>query len=150
MIQIKIDERYADLARSDLLRRAVEATLTHEQAPPGARLTVVVTDDEELRRLNEEYLGHNAATDVLSFPDGDPDPETGAAYLGDILIAFPIAASQAEAAGHPVIEELQLLVVHGVLHLLEHDHYEPGEKARMWAAQDAILTELGVRARPAG
>jgi probable rRNA maturation factor len=150
MIQIKIDERYASLTRPDPLRRAAEAALAHQQAPDGARLSVVVTDDDELRRLNEEYLGHNAVTDVLAFPDGDTDPETGAPYLGDVIIAFPQAASQAEAAGHPVIEELQLLVVHGVLHLLEHDHYEPGEKARMWAAQDEILTGLGVRARPAG
>lgn len=148
MIQIKIDERYAGTAKAATLKAAVEATLKHENAPADASLTVVVTDDDELRRMNEEYLGHNDVTDVLAFPDGDADPESGVTYLGDVLIAFPRAAAQAEAAGHAVIEELQLLTVHGTLHLLEHDHYQPGEKARMWAAQEAILSGLGVTARP--
>ncbi len=150
MIAIKIDERYAAALKADLLRRAVEATLAHESAPADSSLTVVITDDDELRRMNEEFLGHNAVTDVLAFPNGDPDPESGQVYLGDVLVAYPQAALQAENAGHSTVEELQLLVVHGVLHLLEHDHYQEGEKARMWAAQDAILTGLGVKARPAG
>lgn len=148
MITIKIDERYAPAIKAEILRKAVETALVHENAPATASLTVVITDDDELRRMNEEYLGHNDTTDVLAFPDGEPDPESGQVYLGDVLIAYPRAAAQAENAHHPVVEELQLLVVHGVLHLLEHDHYEAGEKTRMWAAQDAILKQLGIRARP--
>jgi probable rRNA maturation factor len=65
-------------------------------------------------------------------------------YLGDIAISLPRATAQAEAAGHPVAAELQLLTVHGVLHLLGHDHAEPEEKAAMWAAQAAVLATLGV------
>jgi len=81
---------------------------------------------------------------VLSFPASETDPETGARYIGDIIISVPYAARSAEKAGHPVESELQLLVVHGVLHLLGHDHAEPKEKARMWKAQAEILELLGL------
>ncbi|MGH2523455.1 MAG: rRNA maturation RNase YbeY, partial [Anaerolineales bacterium] len=87
-------------------------------------------------------LGHDYPTDVLSFPSEETDPETGMRYFGDIAISFPHAHAQAAAGGHPVAAELQLLVVHGVLHLLGHDHAKRAEKARMWAAQAEILKKL--------
>src|ERR687892_74662 len=67
-----------------------------------------------------------------------------ARYIGDILISIPRAQAQANAAGHPLESEVQLLVVHGVLHLLGHDHAEAEEKARMWKAQAEILERLGL------
>jgi len=94
--------------------------------------------------LNREYLGIDAPTDVLSFPASETDPETGARYIGDILISIPRARGQATAAGHPLESEVQLLVVHGVLHLLGHDHAQAEEKARMWKAQAEILESLGL------
>lgn len=97
-----------------------------------------------LHELNRDYLGVDAPTDVLSFPASESDPETGATYLGDILISIPRAAQQAQAAGHPLEAEVQLLVVHGVLHLLGHDHAEAEEKARMWAGQEKVLERLGL------
>jgi probable rRNA maturation factor len=81
---------------------------------------------------------------VLSFPASETDPETGARYLGDILISLPRAQTQADAAGHSLEAEVQLLVVHGVLHLIGHDHAETEEKARMWKAQAEILENLGL------
>jgi probable rRNA maturation factor len=72
------------------------------------------------------------------------DPETGARYIGDILISIPRAQAQADAAGHPLEAEVQLLVVHGVLHLIGHDHAEAEDKARMWKAQTEILKQLGL------
>jgi probable rRNA maturation factor len=80
----------------------------------------------------------------LSFPASESDPETGARYLGDILISVSRAAEQAKTAGYDVRDELQLLVVHGVLHLLGHDHAEAEGKARMWAAQSEVLERLGL------
>jgi probable rRNA maturation factor len=81
---------------------------------------------------------------VLSFPASETDPESGTRYIGDILISIPRAQSQADAAGHPLESEVQLLVVHGVLHLLGHDHADPAEKNRMWKAQSEILDSLGL------
>ena len=125
-----------------LIERAALAALAHEAAQGD--LSVVMGDDEKLQQLNRDYLGIDAATDVLSFPASETDPESGERYLGDILISAPRAAQQAEAAGHPLEAEVQLLVVHGVLHLLGHDHAGAAEKARMWAAQSEILRSLGL------
>ena len=125
-----------------LIERAAQAALQHESAQGD--LSVVVTDDEELQRLNRQYLGVDAPTDVLSFPASETDPESGARYLGDILVSAPRAGQQAQAAGHPLEAEVQLLVVHGVLHLLGYDHTEPDEKARMWARQAGIMGALGL------
>jgi len=127
---------------SNLIERAAQAALDHQSAEGD--LSIVLTDDAQLQALNREYLGVDAPTDVLSFPASEPDPESGAMYLGDILISVPRAAQQASDAGHPLASEVQLLVVHGVLHLLGHDHSDPVEKSRMWAAQGAILESLGL------
>lgn len=128
----------------NLLERAAQAALEHESQTSEAELSIVLTDDARLHQLNREYLGIDAPTDVLSFPASETDPETGTPYLGDILISLPRAQVQATAAGHPLESEVQLLVVHGVLHLLGHDHAEVEEKARMWRAQAEILENLGL------
>lgn len=125
-----------------LLEQAALAALTHQHAEGD--LTLVLTDDEQLRRLNRDFLGVDAPTDVLSFPASETDPETGAAYLGDILLSLPRAETQARAAAHSLADEARLLVVHGVLHLLGHDHAEAEEKSKMWKAQSAILESLGL------
>lgn len=127
---------------SALLEKAADTALAHQ----GARgdLTIVLTDDARLQQLNRDYLGIDAPTDVLSFPAAETDPDSGSSYLGDILISMPRAREQARLAGHPVEQETQLLIVHGVLHLLGYDHTRPGEKRKMWAAQAEILQELGL------
>lgn len=127
-----------------LIERAVHLALKHQKESLQVNLSVVLTDSRKLRKLNRDYLGIDAPTDVLSFPASESDPETGARYIGDILISVPYAAKSAKKAGHPLEAELQLLVVHGVLHLLGHDHAKPREKARMWKAQREILTQLGL------
>jgi probable rRNA maturation factor len=140
---INIDNQQ-DFLESALLERAARITLDLESAPVDADMTIVLTDDKQLRELNLEYLGVDSPTDVLSFPASESDPETGTTYLGDILISIPRAAQQAQAAGHPVEAEVQLLVVHGTLHLLGHDHAGAEEKARMWNAQAEVMSRLGL------
>lgn len=140
---IHIDNQQ-DFLESALLERAARFTLDHESAPEDADLTIVLTGDAELHELNLEFLGIDAPTDVLSFPSDEEDPETGVPYLGDILISIPRAGEQAKAGGHRVEEEAQLLVVHGTLHLLGHDHGEPAEKERMWNAQSEVMMKLGL------
>jgi len=140
MIHIESDFSFPE----ELLERAVQAALEHEAESQDAELSIVLTDNEHLQELNLNYLGIDAPTDVLSFPASETDPESGARYIGDILISIPRAQAQADAAGHPLESEVQLLVIHGVLHLLGHDHAEPEEKARMWKAQAEILNSLGL------
>jgi len=131
----------------EVLRQTALATLTHEGAP-DVEVAIVITDDESLQELNRRFRGIDAPTDVLAFPDDTRGPFVSAPglprYLGDIAISYPRAAEQAAEAGHSVQAELQLLVVHGVLHLLGYDDQEASERARMWAAQEAILRTLGV------
>ena len=145
MIEIHIDEPYQSPALEDLLRKAIAATLTAENAQGD--VTLLVTDDDAIVDLNQRFLGKSGPTDVLSFPaQSDANafvPAPGAEpYLGDIAIAYPYAASQAARYGREVSDELILLVVHGTLHLLGYDHAEPEEKATMWARQDAILAGM--------
>src|SRR5512144_1466251 len=97
-----------------LLEEAARATLEHESESLDSDLSIILTDDARLHELNLNYLGVDAPTDVLSFPASETDPETGLQYIGDILISIPRAQAQAEAAGHPLEAEVQLLVVHGV------------------------------------
>jgi probable rRNA maturation factor len=125
-----------------LVEQTALAALAHESAEGD--LSVVLSDDEQLQQLNRDYLGIDSATDVLSFPASETNPESGERYLGDILVSVPRASQQAAAAGHPLEAEVQLLIVHGVLHLLGYDHAEPQEKTRMWAAQADILGSLGL------
>lgn len=140
---INIDNQQ-DFRESALLERAARFTLDLEPDSANADITIVLTDDTQLHELNREFLGVDAPTDVLSFPSDEVDPETGSQYLGDIIISIPRAAQQAQAGGHPLEAEVQLLVVHGTLHLLGHDHAEAEEKARMWAAQAEVMARLGL------
>jgi probable rRNA maturation factor len=149
MIYIELKQDFSNTA---LLEQAARLTL-ETSTPVGsgfdfdlasADMSIVLTDDAQLHELNREYLGIDAPTDVLSFPSDEEDPETGTPYLGDILISIPRAKQQAKAAGHPVEAEVQLLVVHGTLHLLGHDHAEAAEKARMWQAQSEVMAKLGL------
>jgi probable rRNA maturation factor len=144
MIYIEINPELSLSMDTDLVERAAHEALVHQATPEPVDLTIVLSDDPQLQQLNLEYLGIDSPTDVLSFPAGETDPETGDLYLGDIIISVPKAALQATAAGHEMEQEVQLLVVHGVLHLLGHDHGEMEEKARMWKAQGEILEKLGL------
>ena len=125
------------------LRLAAAAAARQQAVPDGTAFTVLLTDDERLRQLNRDFRGYDQATDVLSFPAGESHFPDEAPYLGDIAIAVPQAQRQAAAGGHALLAELQLLVVHGVLHLCGHDHGEHDAKAAMWAAQAEILHGLG-------
>lgn len=140
---INIDQQH-DFSDTALLERAALLTLETESASTDSDLTIVLTDDDQLHELNRDYLGVDAPTDVLSFPADEEDPESGVHYLGDILISIPRAKKQAKAAGHPLEAEVQLLVVHGTLHLLGHDHAEAEEKARMWKVQAEVMSKLGL------
>jgi probable rRNA maturation factor len=140
MINIELNFPFPE----NLLERAARAALEHESESLDCDLSIVLTDDARLQALNQDYLGIDAPTDVLSFPASETDPETGVRYIGDILISMPRAQSQADAVGQPLESEVQLLVVHGMLHLLGHDHAHAAEKALMWKAQAEILNVLGL------
>jgi probable rRNA maturation factor len=87
-------------------------------------------------------LETDSATDVLSFPGGDVDPDSGHTNFGDIIVSYPTALSQASNRQGTVQSEIQLLVVHGVLHLMGYDHAGETEKKQMWSLQAKALQAL--------
>ncbi|MCW5878554.1 MAG: rRNA maturation RNase YbeY [Anaerolineales bacterium] len=139
MIHFYIESNYHQPGRTDLLNRAAELTLQDQQANPDYTFSLVLTGDEKLHELNLQFMGQDKPTDVLSFPSGDAEESL---YLGDVIISVPRAQAQAEQRGHSLEQELQLLAVHGLLHLLGHDHATPQDKAQMWAAQGRVLQAL--------
>ncbi|MEW6568775.1 MAG: rRNA maturation RNase YbeY [Chloroflexota bacterium] len=145
-LRVHVRRRKSFARHGASVAQAARATLTFAGARQ-AEVTVVLTHEEEIREFNRRYAGEDATTDVLAFGDGSTDPESGVHYLGDVVIAVPVAAQQAAAAGHPLEDELALLTVHGVLHLLGHDHDDPAARARMDDAQQAVLSQLGIGLR---
>jgi probable rRNA maturation factor len=123
--------------------RLAAFVLDREGAPVYAELSIAVVDIAEMSELNQRYRDTEGPTDVLSFECDDlcaasePDePVT----IGDVVIAPEVAETQAEEYGHTVEEELNLLLVHGVLHLLGYDHTQDEDAEVMQARERALLT----------
>ena len=128
------------------LEEAVLLALDTIDAPSSAGLTIVLADEAYLQSLNAQFRMEDHPTDVLSFPAGDsiPGMPGEGVYLGDIAISLPYAQRQADQQGHSLVAELQLLAIHGVLHLDGYDHTTADEKAAMWSCQQKILTTHGL------
>jgi probable rRNA maturation factor len=152
-INLKVDPAFAGQVDRAGLRAAAQATLKQQQALGPSALSLLISDDARLHALNLEFLGEDRPTDVLSFPSGEaagrqPESPADVCYYGDIAISLPAAQAQAKAARHSLLAEMQLLVVHGVLHLLGHDHTRAKDKAKMWRAQADILAALAASGGP--
>ncbi len=129
-----------------LIRRAIKATLKHENYDRDSEASVTLVDNEKIHELNCDSRGVDRVTDVLSFPMFDDDFDDGeAAILGDIVLSLEKARSQAEEYGHSFEREIAFLIVHSTLHLLGYDH-EAGkaEESEMFALQEEILGEMGI------
>lgn len=144
-VDIQVAPAFEAEVDGERLRYVALAVLRGENA--SGQLTVVITDNVGIQELNRDFLGNDEPTDVLSFSaQGATGPFVVApeatSYLGDVIISYPYASAQAEELGHPPSQELDLLVVHGVLHLLGYDHMIDEERAVMWNKQDEILASL--------
>ncbi|OGN90102.1 MAG: rRNA maturation RNase YbeY [Chloroflexi bacterium RBG_13_48_10] len=128
-----------------IILHAAQLTLAEEKVATGSDISIVIGDDAFLKKLNRRYRNLNETTDVLSFPSHELDPDTKTLYLGDVVISLPKAEEQAMVGGHPLVDELSLLVVHGTLHLLGYDHLKKAEKKKMQASQDKVLNQLGIK-----
>jgi len=131
------------------LAAAIERALADDDRA-GCALSLLVVDDTAAGALHAAHFGDPATTDVMTFPDGSPDPETGREHLGDIAICADVArrAAAARAGAHdPEVmagEELILYAVHGLLHLLGFDDVDPGDRREMWQRQREILATVGI------
>lgn len=151
-ITVRADRAYRRYIEPRRLKEAAQNSLTHENVSGRVELTIVITGDDQIQALNRQYRGVDSPTDVLAFGQATAEAQFAAipgapAYLGDVIISYPRADMQARSGGHSAMDELLLLVVHGVLHLLGHDHAARGQKRKMWASQENVLRELGVQIR---
>jgi probable rRNA maturation factor len=122
------------------LTAAAELALKRGKARRGAALTILLSDDAQLRTLNHDFRGKNKPTNVLSFPA----PENDDGYLGDVAIAYDMTQKEALAAGKRFADHAVHLVIHGVLHLLGFDHVSDRDAGRMEPLEKRILAELGI------
>ncbi len=138
-------ERDLDLARwQDVIARMLEAA----EVEPRAEISVTFVDDATIHELNREHRAVDRPTDVLSFPQFEPDeelpPEPLPYPLGDVVISLETTERQAKEYGHGFDRELGFLLAHGLLHLLGYDHMTPDEEAEMRARQRELLAAVGL------
>jgi probable rRNA maturation factor len=140
-----LNESGDDLDVSELSRLS-RFVMDQMRVHPLAELCIKVVDEATIAELNEKWMDKTGPTDVLAFPMDElrpgrvnEEPEEG--MLGDLVLCASVAARQAAEAGHPTSDELHLLTVHGILHLLGYDHAEPDEHREMFALQATLLDE---------
>ena len=162
-VDVQIFDEFAKVVSESQVLEAVTAPLESESCDPDTHVSVVIADDDVVRELNLRHRGLDENTDVLSFsfthegeyygeeeriaPGADfdfvlPPGENDDTSLGEIIISYPQTCRQAEQAGHPVEQELTVLLVHGVLHLLGYDHEEPDDEAVMKEAASRAMGQM--------
>lgn len=153
-INVLIDENLDCQLDENWLKSVAESTLTAQDAVPNAEMGLVITTQEEIKRLNLSYLGRDEATDVIAFQmlpqteDKGVDtptfitPPDGLVHLGEVIISYPQAVVQATEQQHSILKELALLITHGVLHLFGYDDNTPELKQQMAAREMEILNTM--------
>lgn len=153
-------DREIGIEYEELAEKVVQKVLDMEGCPYDAQVNLVLTDNEEIQRVNTEFREIAAPTDVLSFPmipfetpadyaiveedESYFDLDTDELLLGDIMISVDKVFAQAEEYGHSVTREFCFLVAHSMLHLLGYDHMTPEEAVVMENKQRTALDELGI------
>ena len=140
-----VNDSSIDVGVDDLIAQG-QWLMTTLGLHPDCELSIALVDDDRMAELHVEYMNEPGPTDVLSFPMDDVrvpvDGELALpGVLGDVVLCPQMALAQGAAAGHSRDAELELLLTHGVLHLLGHDHAEPDEHAEMFALQGALLDQ---------
>lgn len=136
-IEVEIED---DAWAEDLADAQGVATRAAEAAAPPGDIVILLTDDEAVRALNARFRGKDRPTNVLSFPA----PDSARPHLGDIVLAHGVCTAEARDQGKPLADHLSHLVVHGVLHLMGHDHEAEDEAEAMEARERTLLATLGI------
>lgn len=142
MITLTIKPAYRKHNLDAVLLQAANHCMEYEKKP--GEIGILITGDKEIHSYNQEYRGVDSSTDVLSFENGEINPETGNIYWGDIIISCQTALRQSKDEGHSLTDEISLLVVHGMLHLFGYDHQDIKSRKTMWTHQAAILAAMGI------
>ena len=151
-MSIEINNESAIPVDETAILRLATYALDQLHVHPDAELAIVLVDEAAMEQLHVQWMDEPGPTDVLSFPmdelrPGTEDAPTPPGLLGDIVLCPQVAEVQAAGAGHTILDELQLLTAHGVLHLLGFDHAEPDEEEEMFGPQRDILTGFAATER---
>lgn len=153
---VKLDFDY-----EDIINKVVRECLDYEDCPYETEISIILTDDEEIKIINKEFRGLDKPTDVLSFPaleykvpgdfsiiQGDEsgffNPETGELILGDIILSLDKAINQANDYGHSLMREIAFLITHSIFHLMGYDHINDQDRIIMEKKQKDILNKLKI------
>jgi probable rRNA maturation factor len=146
-IGIHVEEKFQGLVDEGWVRKMAQTVLKAEGVVPPYEVSLVFTDSEMVKQLNRNYRGVDEPTDVLAFymlPQDEAGssfalPPDGVTRLGEVIISYPQAVTQAREQGHSHERELALLIIHGILHLLGYDHEEPEEESKMRERERELL-----------
>ena len=156
-INVLIDEEFAPFIEESWLQSVVERALVAQGVSSNVELGLVIASEERVQQLNQSYLGKDEPTDVLAFDmlpeqsaQGIPGtdfpafvmPPDGVRHLGEVIISYPQAVTQAEEHQHSVKREIAILIIHGVLHLLGYEHDKPALKRIMTTREMEILNYI--------
>jgi probable rRNA maturation factor len=153
-VSIQVERPYLGLVSREWLGKAARLALKYGGMTKPAELSLVITSDDQVHRLNREYRGVDRTTDVLAFALAEANdkiadpfavPPDKIIHLGEVIISYPQAKRQAEERKHSIERELALLVAHGVLHLLGYDHEKPEDAKKMRALEAKVLADIGTR-----
>jgi probable rRNA maturation factor len=117
----------------------ISTTLLMTKQDEHISVSIIFVNNDEMIEFNSKYRGYTQSTDVLSFEAGELDPESGRIILGDIVVCYPYVMDQSKILNNNLQDELSLMIIHGLLHLLGYDHDNDSSKAQMWNLQDKIL-----------
>lgn len=148
-VSIEVCNESGVVLDESLIASVARFALDAMRVSPAVELAITAVSLDAMSELHERWMDEPGPTDVMSFPMDElhdesrrPDaPDMGPALLGDIVLCPEFAKPQARTAGHGLADELHLLTVHGVLHLLGYDHGEPEEEREMFALQSTLLTD---------
>jgi probable rRNA maturation factor len=155
-VSVEINNESGLAADEDALRELAQYVIDQMETHPLADLSMLLVDEAHMTNLHEKWMEEPGPTDVLSFPMDELRPHSMAGpnrargrdsdepepvLLGDVVLCPQVAAAQAKQHGHSTQAELELLTVHGVLHLLGYDHAEPEEEAEMFGLQNELLRD---------
>lgn len=151
-MSVEINNESGIAVEEERLQRLAAFVLESMHVHPDAELGVVMSDEAAIEQLHVQWMDEPGPTDVLSFPmdelrPGRAEAQTPAGLLGDIVICPQVAQVQAEAAGHDLMQEMSVLLTHGMLHLLGFDHATPEEEAEMFGLQRDLLLSFAMRER---
>lgn len=137
--ELKLEENF-----EEKIKEAIKTSLNHLDYGDDYEISISIVDEEEIKKLNNEYRGVDSVTDVLSFPLFEKYEIPSEGMLGDIVICSKRVIEQAEEFGHSEEREFVYLTVHSLLHLLGYDHIEENDRIEMRTKEKEIMKKLGI------